>query len=259
MALTERRGRGVVLTPAGNMLVAHTERIMHVLEEAESQLALLRNEVSGEIRVAAFSSVAVSLLPNTIRALQTAHPRLQVVIEEKEPQESLTALDARQIDIAVIDDLAVALEDASEHYHLRPLAVDALHVLLPAHHALAGRSTLALSDLRNEQWAQDSTSSSFGHFITTLCRRAGFTPYINAHCTGFEMVAAMVASGSSISVVSGLRLADSLPGVVAVRLAPEVRRSILLAHRKGAQHNPAIQAFAQEAIRHMPARYATQN
>lgn len=250
MALTERRGRGVTLTPAGNMLVAHTERIMHVLEDAKSDLAQLRNDIAGEVRVAAFSSVAVSLLPDTVRALRAAFPRLQVVIEEKEPQESLTALNAWLIDIALIDDLAVALDDAKARYDLLPLAVDALHVLLPENHALAGRASLALADLRNEQWALDSTSSSFGHFITTLCQRAGFTPYINAHCAGFEMVAAMVASGCSISVVSGLRLAGRrVPGVVAVRLEPEVRRRIMLAYRKGGQHHPAIQAFVREAMK----------
>ena len=248
MLLTERRGRGVTLTPAGNMLVAHTERIMNVLEEANASLEQLRNDIVGELRVAAFSSVAVTLLPDTVRALRAAFPRLQVIIEEKEPQESLTALHTWQIDIALVDDLAVTLEDAKARYEFIPLAVDALHVLLPANHKLAQRSSLALTDLRHEQWALDSTSSSFGHFITTLCQRAGFTPYINTHCAGFEMVAAMVASGCSISVVSGLRLAGrQLPGVSAVRLEPEVQRKIMFAHRKGGQQHPAIQAFVQEA------------
>jgi len=250
MSLMERRGRGVALTPAGDMLVAHTERIMNVLEEATADLEQLRNDLVGELRVAAFSSVAVTLLPETVRALGAAYPRLQVIIEEKEPQERLTALHAWQIDIALVDDLAVALEDAKARYELTPVAVDALHVLLPASHRLAQRKSLALTDLQHEKWALDSTSSSFGHFITTLCQRAGFTPYINTHCTGFEMVAAMVASGCSVSVVSGLRLAGrQLPGVSAVRLEPEVQRKIMLAHRKGGNRHPAIQAFMREAIK----------
>ena len=57
MALIERRGRGVVLTPAGERLVAHAERILMVLDEARSELALLRGEIAGELRVAAFLSL----------------------------------------------------------------------------------------------------------------------------------------------------------------------------------------------------------
>ena len=247
MPLTERRGRGVVLTPAGHQMVAHAERILLVLEDARSDLALLQNEIAGEIRVAAFSSVAVTLLPDTVRSLQTAYPRLQLVIEEMEPQESLMALNGWRIDIALIDDLAVALDEASERYALLPVAMDTLHVLLPEGHSLAGRQALALADLRDQAWALDSTSSSFGEFITALCQRAGFTPHINAHCSGFEMVSAMVASGCSISVVSGLRLTSTPVGVVAVPLTPEVKRNIMLAYRKSEQHHPAIQAFVQEA------------
>jgi len=129
------------------------------------------------------------------------------------------------------------------------LTEDRLHVLLPANHPLASRSTLTIADLQDEAWALDSTNSSFGEFIANLCRRSGFTPRINAHCAGFEMVAAMVASGNSISVVSGLRLLRPVEGVTAVRLAPAIQRKIFLAYRKGERKHPAVTVFLDEAIR----------
>ena len=78
--LTERVCRGVRLTPAGQALVAHAERIMVVLDEARSEMAQLRQEIAGELRVAAFPSVASAVLPDTVKALQQAFPRLEIVL-----------------------------------------------------------------------------------------------------------------------------------------------------------------------------------
>lgn len=247
--LTEKRGRGVALTPAGDALVRHTERIMVILDEARSELAQLRSDIAGQLRVAAFPSLAVAVLADTVQALQAAYPRLQIVVQEMEPQEGLTALSAWRTDVAVIDDLAADPGVRHDAYDLLPLAEDVLHILLPADHPLANRSSLQISDLREAAWALDSTSSSFGEFIARLCRRAGFEPRINAHCTGFEMVAAMVASGCSISIASGLRLIKPLDKVKAVPLRPEIRRRILLAYRKGERRHPALQAFLAEIQR----------
>ncbi len=248
-ALTERRGRGVVLTPAGDALVRHTERIMAILDEAKSELAQLRSDISGELRIAAFPSIAAAVLADIVQALQATHPRLRIVVQEMEPQEGLTALSAWRTDVAVIDDLAADPGVRHHAYELLPLAQDALHILLPSSHALANRSSLQVSELREASWALDSTSSSFGEFFAGLCRRAGFEPRINAHCTGFEMVAAMVASGCSISIASGLRLIKPLDKVKAVPLRPEIRRRILLAYRKGERRHPALQAFVKEMKR----------
>lgn len=247
--LTERRGRGVALTPAGDALVRHSERILGILDEAKSELAQLRSDITGELRVAAFPSIAVAVLADTVRLLQSKHPNLRVVVQEMEPQEGLTALGAWNTDVAVIDDLAADPGVRHDAYELLPLTEDVLHILLPMNHPLAERASLRVSDLRDAAWALDSTSSSFGAFITNLCRRAGFEPCINAHCSGFEMVASMVGAGCSISIASGLRLTRPLKGVKAVRLRPEIQRRILLAYRKGERNHPAVQAFVREIER----------
>lgn len=249
VALTERRGRGVRLTPAGEALVAHTERIMVVLDEARSEVARLKREIAGELRVAAFPSIAAAVMPDTLKALRLVFPRLQVVLEEMEPLDGLAALGSWRADVAVIDDMSVLLGRSHHNVAFTPLVEDTLFVLLPARHELAKRASLTVSDLRHLDWALDSTSSAFGEFITNLCRRAGFEPRLNARCKGFEMVAAMVSSGASVSIVPGLRLAAPLGGTKAVRLRPDVRRKISVAYRQGERGHPAVKVFLEELAR----------
>ena len=53
----------------------------------------------------------------------------------------------------------------------------------------------------------------------------------------------MVSEGRSVSVVAGLRLRHTMPGISAVKLRPEVKRRISVAYRKGEREHPAIQIF----------------
>ncbi|HEX3446974.1 MAG TPA: LysR family transcriptional regulator [Isosphaeraceae bacterium] len=247
--LTERIGRGVRLTPAGHALVGHAERVMVVLDEARSELAELRREIAGELRVAAFSSIASAVLPDTVKALQHAYPRLEIVLEEFDPIEGLTALRSWRTDIALIDDLSVVVGDSQESVGVVPVAEDALYVAVAADHALSKRLSVSVADLRHETWAIESTWSGFGDVITNLCRRAGYEPRINAKCRGFEMVVAMVASGCSVSMVPGLRLVRPPAGVTWVKLRPEVRRKVYVAYRRGERDHPTIKVFVEEIVR----------
>lgn len=245
MPLTERRGRGIRLTHAGEVLAQHAEQVIAVLDSARSALAVIRGEIAGEVRIAAFPSAAAALLPRAINALRKSHPRLEPVLLELEPAEGLAALGSWQADLALVDDLSPA---SGTHAGIlrAALAEDSLVALLPARHALARRESVSVADLAGEPWAMDSTASSYAQFIVGLCRRAGFEPRVNAHCRSFEMVAALVAAGSSVSVIPGLRRAQAPRGVVMVELRPRVRRQISVAYRSGERRHPAIQAVVAE-------------
>src|SRR5262245_55452538 len=155
VALTERQGRGIRLTPAGEALVAHTERIMVVLDEARSELAQLKREIAGQLHVAAFPSIATAVMPDVVKSLRAVFPRLQIVLEEMEPSDGLAALGSWRADVALVDDLTVLPNKSQDNFGLVPLAEDALYVLLPARHELARKTSLTVSNLQHQDWALD--------------------------------------------------------------------------------------------------------
>jgi DNA-binding transcriptional LysR family regulator len=247
--LTERIGRGVRLTPAGHALVRHAERVMAVLDEARSELAELRGEIAGELRVAAFQSIASVVLPDTVKELRRVFPRLEIMLEELEPIDGVAALRSWRADIALIDDLSIVAGDNQEKIEVVPLAEDVLYVAVATDHPLSKQSSLSVEDLRQETWAIQSTWSTFGAFITDLCRATGYEPRINARCRGPETIEAMVASGCSVSIIPGLRVLRSPAGVAWVKLTPEVRRKIYVAYRRGERGHPTIKVFVDETVR----------
>lgn len=247
--LVERQGRGVRLTKAGEVLVEHTERMLTVLDEAKSELAAIKREVAGILRVAAFPTVAAALLPHVINALRMRYPYLEVMLEELEPAEGLAALNSWQADVAFVDDLTIKLGGKQRNIEQVAVLDDVLYVMLHAAHPLASKQSLSVSDLRKERWALDSAASFYAQFVMNLCRRAGYEPQVNTAGRGFEMISAMVAAGCSITVIPGLRLAHRIDGVVAVKLRPEIGRKISIAYRRGERAHPAVTAFVEQVLR----------
>lgn len=247
--LTERRGRGVKLTHAGEVLVSHAERIMAVLDEANSELASISKEVAGTLRVAAFATAAAALLPPVLQELKKSYPRLQITIIEMEPSEGLAALGSWNTDLAIVDDLSVRLARMENTVQKVRLIDDELKVVMAQDHDLARKPSIVLSELKDEEWAMDSATSFYGEFVMNLCRQAGFTPQINAACRGSEIIAAMVASGCSVSIIPGLRLGQITQKLASRPLRPAVTRRISVAFRQGERSHPAIKLFVQQLLR----------
>lgn len=247
--LVERRGRGVKLTPAGEQLAMHAERIIAALEEAKTDLAELKRIVAGELRVAAFPSVAAVLIPATMKTLRNLHPQLRISFDEMEPTDSLAALRAWQTDVALIDNLTVPPELLEANIETIAIGEDTLYAMLSSGSRCAAKKVIRLGDLREESWALDRASDAYGSLIIRECRAAGFEPEINGNCKGFEVVLALVAAGCSVSVVPGLR-AHRIRGVrgkvVVRRIVPEIRRKISIAFRRGESRNPAVSALVQK-------------
>src|SRR3954466_4608037 len=77
VALLEREGRRLALTDAGRTLVAHADVVLAQLEAAEAEREAAAAEVTGTLRVPAFSSFARSVLPRATAGM-LRHERLDV-------------------------------------------------------------------------------------------------------------------------------------------------------------------------------------
>ncbi|MBT9369784.1 LysR family transcriptional regulator [Rhizobium sp. CSW-27] len=243
--LIERRGRGVTFTPAGLRLIGHAEKIFGLVEAARTDLAEMKQAISGEIRVAAFPSVAATIIPCALRLSRERHPQLDVILSAMEPSEGLAALRAWQTDIALIDDLTAISGLSDERVDRLFLYEDELFAILPSSHPLSAVEAVTLQDLRGEKWALDVASHVYSDVIRDRCRQAGFEPQVNGYCNDFEVGLSLIRAGCSISVMPGLRLRHVERDVCIRRLKPPIRRRIMAAVRASEGRNPAIAAFLE--------------
>ena len=99
--LVEKVGRSVRLTEAGAVLARHATPVLAALDAAEEEVAAIAGLRSGRVRLMAFPSSSVTLVPRALAAVRAEHPDLSVQFTEAEPPESLTALRAGEVDLAV--------------------------------------------------------------------------------------------------------------------------------------------------------------
>ncbi|GIH99422.1 LysR family transcriptional regulator [Planobispora takensis] len=236
VALLERTGRRVVLTPAGIALVGHAEAVLERLEQAAAELAAARTGLTGTLRIGAFPTATRVLLPPALAALAGEHPALEPMVEELDPAEVAPRLRAGDLDVALVHeyDFVPAAPDLA--LDTLPLLDEPMYLATPAS---AGGATLA--DCRGEPWIL-STPGTLCHAMTVrACQAAGFAPRARHHVDDFGTVLAMVSVGQGVALVPEFGAADPPGGV---RLTPlPMRRRTLVAFRRGAAGHPAIAAF----------------
>jgi DNA-binding transcriptional LysR family regulator len=252
MPLVEKDGRRLKLTRAGEVLVSHTEVLLGQLTAAEADLATLRGEVSGTVRIAAISTMMRNIIPvawQTLRALH--HDRLQLTVSEMEPEQSLPALRAGEVDLVVAhayDMFPVELPPTCERHDL---LLDPIQLAVPADDALlAGTSAtepVDLASLADRQWVCSVQGTSCHQMMQRACGAAGFVPNTVAYCADFATQLSMVAGGVGIALIPRLAMTDDLAGATLRQPAVPLTRTVFAVTRHGGDRHPAVR-IARDVI-----------
>src|SRR5512140_3422838 len=163
--LLEKSGRQVRLTEAGLRLVRHADSITGAIAAAEADVASLRDQVVGTLRVAAFPTAARAVMPAVMTALSRLHPDLRVTLRDLEADESLTALAMDEIDIAIVDDYGDGARIPPAGLDVCAFMRDPIYLasLLPVdgRSPAEGRSPapVGLADFRDAHWIMDTDNS----------------------------------------------------------------------------------------------------
>lgn len=246
--LLERVGRGVRLTPAGESLVAHTERLLEVLEEAEADLADVSHGVAGRLRLCAFPTAARALLAPTLTLLKERHPRLRLSMTDLEPEESIPLLKLREIDVVVtyeFDHLPVPDDPALERHVLMS---EPIYLAVPATHPLA-TGPVAVADFRDTEWLAGREGAPFMEVTRHVGHEAGFEPKVNLQSNDYQVILACVAQGLGVTLVPPLALFADYPGIAFhVPTDMDITRREVAVIRKGSGRSPVV-ATALETLR----------
>jgi DNA-binding transcriptional LysR family regulator len=262
MRLTERVGRGIELTPAAVVLVAHTDALLARLDAAEADLAALRDQVSGRVALAAFPSAAATIVAAAWGALGCSAPGVQLELTEMEPDESLPAVLRGRLDIAVAHEYDLLPRPLDPLFERRDLVRDPVLLAVPAASPLAsppgrpvplasppGRPVplasspgrpVPLADLAGQPFLAPRDNTSCAEMIQRACARAGFVPRVVARATDFAVLLSLVEAGAGLTLVPELATRN-LPDAVRLLVPAEpVTRQIFTVSRRGGDRKPAV-------------------
>lgn len=220
--LIERHGRGVRLTQAGEILASHGKTVVAEIDAALKEIENLRGDRGGFLRMAGFPSASATVIPKLMRLLQDEAPQVTFQYREQEPPEAMQLLRDGEIDCALVFEYGEG-EPLAASFNFHPLWREEMWLVIPTERA-CGMETADLKDFRFDQWIAGCTKCR-GH-LTRATKKLGYEPDVIQETDNMPASIAMVAAGSSVSMVPSLALATTpVPeGATALRLdTPEFR------------------------------------
>jgi DNA-binding transcriptional LysR family regulator len=245
--LLEPAGRRVRLTAQADLLVAHTEVLLEEMERAEAALAQSLIETVGTLRVAAFQTAVLTLVPRALTDLEQQHPGLRVEMSEMEPEVALPALVAGEFDIVLGEEYPGYPLPRPRETERHDLLTDELRLVTPA-----GWSERSLRRLASRPFVMEPVGTTARAWATAVCRQAEFEPDVRYTSTDLQIHLRLVESGLAAALLPDLSGARDHHEVVARRLHGRPERQIFTTVRRGATHQPKIRAFTTALKAHGP-------
>src|SRR5918993_3210249 len=100
--LMQRAGRGIRLTPAGELLAERAAEILGRIDAAGAELSAHVGLTAGRVRLAGFASSMGSIVPAAVAMLADRHPGLEISLTDTHPLEAIELLRTGRVDVAVI-------------------------------------------------------------------------------------------------------------------------------------------------------------
>src|SRR6185295_18553658 len=183
--LLQRVGRGIRLTPAGQLLADRAAEIIGRIDAAGAELSAHVGLTAGRVRLAAFASAIGSLVPAAAATLAATHPGLQISLTDTHPPEAIELLRTGKVEVAVI-----FRYEATEP---EPAGIRLHHLLDDRVYVLSTKRERGMRTLRDATWIAGCERCS-GHLLS-LCADAGFEPHIGYSSDDMVVMQAWVAAG----------------------------------------------------------------
>ncbi len=189
------RARGE-LTPEGEIVADRARRVIGELRSIEHDLASLRDEVSGHVRLGVIGTTARWLVAPLLESLHASFPRIELVIIEATTTSLLPQLISERLDAAVVN-LPVDHPDIDS----RPLFDEDRIVVTPLDHPLAELERVTVADLSAHPVLMPPTGTAFRDEIETDARRARVQLQTLAEVDGLRLLTSMAFQGYGPALV----------------------------------------------------------
>jgi LysR family transcriptional activator of glutamate synthase operon len=225
--LFERYGRHVECTSDGKLLLPLAKNIVARADDACRLIREHVGAVSSKVRLGSTGTVFAYLLSPILASFLKSFPKVQLDLVERD--------DALLVEMVISGELDCAIVTAwgSPRAATTHLLTEEILLVVPRTHRVAGRSSVALTELAEDPFLFPGVSMNMGNLLIDACRRAGFEPRIPYRANYLELVKALVRQGLGIALLPKMLVdSESLEGLVAMPLEEHLVRDLNLVYSR---------------------------
>jgi DNA-binding transcriptional LysR family regulator len=240
------RGHGKIsLTPAGEVVLDYTERILSLSAELDTRISELTGEVQGLLLVGASMTIAEFMLPRVLGEFKVAYPGVKARLTVANSETIEHGVAAHSLDIGLIEAPSrlpsLATEECCE---------DELQVVCSPAHPLAKSKTITPKQLLQHAYISREPGSGTREVTDSYFRRAGIAPEdVNTvmELGSPDAIKGVVETGLGFAIMSKVIVAKEkqLGVLVALPLAPKLTRTLSLVYPKEKFRSRLVSSFVE--------------
>ncbi|WJH34663.1 LysR family transcriptional regulator [Paenibacillus sp. CC-CFT747] len=222
--LFNRRGRKVKLTPIGKILLERVEQVMNMIQEAEQEVKEYLDPEKGVVRIAFPISLAAHVLPTAIYAFRKKYPEAKFQMRQALYHDLIEGVINGEFNLAMI----APLPEEENKIIPKHLFTEKVVALLPIHHRLAKRTSIQLSEMKEDSFVTLPEGTIFREIVLKACGEIGFVPHIAFEGDDIDALKGLVSAGLGVALMPEVTLVDNIPhSTVKIPLVdPPVTRTI---------------------------------
>jgi LysR family hydrogen peroxide-inducible transcriptional activator len=196
IVLIERGNRQLILTPVGAAVVAQAQRVLRDVDDLVRIAEEHRDPLGGDVRVGIIPTVAPYLLPRILPIIRREFPKVSIKLNEGQ-----TRVILRMLGDGELDALILALPVAEDHVVQTKLYSEAFYLAVSKQHPKAGRKTVSLDDLDDEQVLLLEDGHCLRDQALDICKSHNAVENTNFRATSLETLRQMVAANIGITLM----------------------------------------------------------
>ncbi len=235
------------LTDDGEIVTERARRILHELDDIETDIKSRDNHITGDTRIGVLGTTARWLMPRMLVALAKAHPDVRAVVHEGSTSSLTPRLQNGSIDAAIVH---LPMEDGE--FRVEPLFAEDMLLIVPNKHELSSHESITLKELARFPLLLPPRSTAFRRIVDRAAANRGVVLQAQAEIDGVRLLASMAFEGFGAAIAPASAIPGWLKGDFTRVQVPELpRRVVGWAQRYRPQPNRATQAalgIAQEVV-----------
>ena len=197
ITLFDRDKGRLVLTKEGQILYEEVEKSYIGLERIQQTARALHLKQKGHVGIVCMPVLSYGFVSDVVQAFSVKHPKVNITVESQLSPIIAELIAAQRFDIALAEFPGDPPGVISEIF-ANPDQV----CLLPASHALAGKSIVSIQDLDGQAMVSFSPLDPIRKRMDRLFAAEKIEPYIRVETPISESVGSMVARGLGIAIIN---------------------------------------------------------
>jgi DNA-binding transcriptional LysR family regulator len=238
VALFERAGRGVVLTPLGRLVAEEakglTQRYDGVKRRVRDHLELQ----AGIVRIGGGATAVAFLLPEQIADYRKQHPKVVFQLKEAGSRDTEDAVLRGDLELGV-----VTLPVRSQDLVVKPWIRDRIVLVGSKEHRLARRKRVSAADLEGETVVGFEAGTAVRRLVDRALDAAGVHLNVAMELRSVAAILQMVDATQSLAFVSELALGRARAAIPVSGL--NIERQLALVWRADRALSPASARFCE--------------